>query len=200
MRTEGDRRTLDVMTPDDVLDFWFGQPKEKWFAKDAAFDALLRERFGGALEDAARGDLDGWKATPRGRVALVVLLDQLSRNIFRGTPRSFAQDSKALALALEGLDNGDAAKLAPLERYFLVMPLMHAEDMAMQRRCITELEKLRAEAPSDLEKLFDDAIRYGGMHAAIIERFGRFPHRNAVLGRASTAEEEAFLREPGSSF
>lgn len=195
-------------SPDELLGLWFGPPggaplanAKLWFTKDDAFDRSLRERFEGTLEAYVRGELPAWGASPRTRLASVVLLDQLSRNMFRGTPRSFAQDPLALALAEEILASGDYAALAPVERAFILLPLMHAEDRARQRRCVAEYQKLLAGAESEeMRKFFANNVDYGERHAAIVERFGRFPHRNAVLGRTSTEEEVEFLKQPGSSF
>jgi uncharacterized protein (DUF924 family) len=194
-------------SPDDLLHLWFGKPgtsplanSKQWFMKDDAFDQLLRDQFASTLEAAVRGELDGWKSTPRGRLALIILFDQLSRNMFRGNARSFAQDGLARALVLEALESGEDRKLIHVERYFLLMPLMHAEDVAMQRRCVTEFEHLVAESADDTKGLLTAALDYAQRHAAIVERFGRFPHRNVVLGRESTAEEKEFLQQPGSSF
>lgn len=195
------------MEPDDLLHAWFGAPgapplaaAKRWFTRDDAFDAALRERFGPALEAAIAGALDGWRTTSRGRLALIVLLDQVSRNIFRGTARSFAQDPLARALALEMLAAGEDRSLSPVERYFVLMPLMHAEDMALQRRCVEGFQALLDGAPEETRGLFESAVDYAQRHAVIVERFGRFPHRNAILGRDSTPEEVEFLRQPGSSF
>ena len=193
--------------PDDVLVFWLGVPGSaplanatKWFTKDDAFDREIASRFGETLELAARGALDGWKTTPRGRLALVIVLDQFSRNVFRGQPRAFAQDARACACAEEAIAAGDEHVLAVFERYFLYMPLMHAEDLSLQRECVARFERLRDDAPPDLREYLLGGLDYARRHAEIIERFGRFPHRNAVLGRASTPEELAFLEQPGSSF
>lgn len=199
--------TTDDVTVNDVLHFWFGKPgsnplanAEAWWKKDAAFDAELTRRFGPALERAALGELDAWKATPRGRLALILLLDQMSRNIYRGTPRSFAQDPKALELALEGLTNEDERELSPVETQFLLMPLMHAENTELQHECVARFERLRDEGPQSLRAFFDNALSFARAHAVIIDRFGRFPHRNAILDRKSTAEETEFLKQPNSSF
>ena len=194
-----------MVGPEDVLAFWLGVPaslanSEKWYTKDPAFDAQIRDRFGTTIEAAARGELDGWRSTPRGRLAFVILLDQFSRNVFRGTPRSFAQDAMALATAEQALQAEDDASLSTVERNFLLMPLMHAEDMARQKRAIAEFERLLASAPPDLAAFAANGVKYAKLHAAVIERFGRFPHRNALLGRASTAEESEFLKQPGTSF
>jgi uncharacterized protein (DUF924 family) len=190
-------------SPEEILSFWLGdgsRPRDEWFRRTDAFDDGIRARFAGVVERAAKGELDAWRAHPRGRLALVILLDQFSRNIFRGTARSFAQDATALALALEGIAAGEDRGLSPLERSFLYMPLMHAEDRAMQERACAEFARLAAEAPPPLAGYLSVAAKFATAHRDIVERFGRFPHRNAVLGRCSTAEEAQFLREPGSAF
>jgi uncharacterized protein (DUF924 family) len=199
------------MSPTDVLEFWFGTPDPpgnlsdeafgRFWKKDESFDSLVRERFGAVHEQASRGDLDDWKATPRGRVALVIVLDQFSRNMFRGDARTFAQDPQALDKALAGIDAGELERLTPMQRYFLIMPLMHSEDLAIQERCVTLFDELAAQtAEAGLKKRFSSAADFARRHRDIVARFGRFPHRNAVLGRASTAEETEFLQQPGSSF
>ena len=196
-----------LASPDDLLRTWFGEPgspplasSKKWFMKDEAFDRALREQFEPTLEAAARGELASWRSTPRERVALILLFDQISRNIYRGSPRSFAQDALARALTLEMLASGEDRSLTPVERYFVLMPLMHAEDVAVQRRCVSEFEALLAGATEDVRGLLTSAVEYAKRHAVIVERFGRFPHRNAILGRESTPEEVEFLGQPGSSF
>jgi uncharacterized protein (DUF924 family) len=192
-----------VTQPGDVLSFWFGaagRPRDEWFRASHAFDAEIRARFGEALERAARGGLDDWRSTPRGRLALVVLLDQFSRNAFRGMPAAFAQDPRARALALEGIDAGEDRSLAPLERSFLYMPLVHAEDVAVQDRAVALFEELASAAPPDLAGYLESAAKFARAHRDIVARFSRFPHRNAILGRDSTAEEAEFLQQPGSSF
>ena len=180
-----------IATLDDVLAYWFAPGPERtarWFRGDAATDADVRGRFASTLESAARGELDGWTATPRGRLALIVVLDQFSRNVHRGTPRAFAQDARALALCLDGLARGDDRALAPDERAFFYLPLEHAEDAAMQARSVACFEALAAEAPGAA-----GFLDYAHEHRDVIARFGRFPHRNATLGRRSTPDEEAFL-------
>lgn len=193
--------------PEDILHFWFGGPgdpplrnSERWYKEDAAFDAECAARFGGAIEAGTKGELDEWRKTARGRLALVVLFDQLSRNVYRGTPRAFAQDALARDIALEAVAAGDERVLSPVERSFLYMPFMHAEDVGLQHRCVASFGRLAAEAPADLKKYADNGLDYAKKHEEVIERFGRFPHRNAVLGRETTKEEEAFLKTPGSSF
>jgi uncharacterized protein (DUF924 family) len=197
------------VSPDDVLAFWFsasGEPPlaktKNWWKKDDAFDREIRERFAEALERGTRGELEEWRTTPRGRLALVVLYDQLSRNMFRGTPRSFAQDGLAREIAMQALDAGDDRVLAPVEVNFLLMPFTHAEDLELQHRGQERYRALCESLPSGdpVREWLETSMKYAGMHAAIIERFGRFPHRNAILGRPSTKEEEEFLTQPGSSF
>ena len=196
---------------DEILDYWLGelQPdgtasKDKtklWWGKGEAIDAEIRERFGELVERGGAGDLDEWKATARGRLALVILLDQFSRNIYRGTGRSFSNDEKARALAIEGIERGDHEKLEPMQAYFLFMPLMHSENLDHQERCIAEFENAaRGCALAGARKALEEGAKYGRMHRDIVARFGRFPHRNELLGRDSTAEEQEFLKKPGSSF
>lgn len=199
-------------SPDDVLRFWFGEPgdpplakAELWWKKDDAFDCQIRERFQDALERGVCGELAEWETTPHGRRALIVLYDQFSRNMFRGTPRSFAQDPLARAVALAALEAGDERALPAAHAGFVLMPLMHAEDLALQHKCVDGFTRLRDE-PNDGEmdaKSLADAeasVQYAHRHKDIIQRFGRFPHRNAILGRPSTPEETEFLKQPGSSF
>ncbi|MAQ14921.1 MAG: hypothetical protein CMN30_09010 [Sandaracinus sp.] len=189
---------------DELLDFWLGPldaegfsdaaHQQRWFQKSDDFDRELEERFGALHRAAAAGELDEWRKTPRGRLALIVLLDQLSRNLHRDTPGMFAQDPEALALAKEALALGDEATLAPQERYFLYMPFMHSEDPSDQEKCVALFEAAQARYPGNFDP------KWAVAHRDIVVRFGRFPHRNAILGRESTAEERAFLEEPGSSF
>jgi uncharacterized protein (DUF924 family) len=181
-----------------LRDFWFGAtdaPRDAWFRKDPAFDMQIRERFGAHVEQALAGAFDGLDALPADALARVLLLDQFTRNIFRDTPRAFAGDAQALALARTMVARGDDERLSPLRRVFVYLPFEHAEDAAAQRESLRLFGALAARHPA--LGSFDD---YARRHAVVIERFGRFPHRNAILGRASTAEELAFLREPGSSF
>lgn len=193
---------------DTLLQVWFGDPEQplavsaQWFKKNEEFDRRLREQFEATLDAGVRGELESWTASPRGRLALVILFDQFSRNIFRGTARSFAQDHLAQKLAVEALAKNEEQSLTPVERYFLLMPLMHAENVEYQRRCVGEFERLVAETPEPkaIHDLVATALDYAKRHAVIVERFGRFPHRNAMLGRESTPEETEFLKEPGSSF
>jgi uncharacterized protein (DUF924 family) len=182
-----------------VLDFWFGaEPgvaRAEWFRKDAAFDADIRERFGAAVEAALQGAHRDWDATPEGALARVLLLDQFTRNAFRGTPRAFAGDALALDAARAMRARGDDRALAPLQRVFAYLPFEHAEDAGAQRESVQLFEALAREDPSA-----EGYADYARRHAVVIERFGRFPHRNAVLGRASSSAESAYLSEPGSGF
>ena len=185
---------------DDVLEFWFGPDpdplaeRDCWFRKDAGFDAEVRERFGEAIEAALAGDFRSWTATPRGALARVLLLDQFTRNAYRGTPRAFAGDPQALATATEAIAAAFDRALRPVERWFLYMPFEHAEDTLAQQRSVSLFRDLADETG------LTDPVDWAERHARVIERFGRFPHRNDILGRPSTPEEVAFLREPGSRF
>lgn len=197
-----------MTTPDDVLTFWYGDDDAdplantpQWFKKDDAFDETIRRRFADTLEAAVLGEHEDWKATARGRLGYIILLDQFSRNIYRGTPRAFAQDPIALGACREGIAAGDDAGLSIVERWFFYMPLMHAEDRQAQQESVERFAQLAAEAEATpLADAMASAYDYAVAHRDIIERFGRYPHRNSILGRASTPEEAAFLEQPGSSF
>jgi len=174
-----------------VLDFWFAEcGPEQWFKKDAALDATIAKRFGELYGQACAGALDHWTATPLGALALIVLIDQFSRNLNRDSPDAFDQNARACALVARALEAGFDRDMTPQQRKFLYMPLMHSEELADQDRCVALMRE------AGLDEAHDFAVR----HRGIVARFGRFPHRNAVLGRPSTAEEEAFLNQPGSSF
>ena len=192
------------MKAQDVLDFWFGapgsaahgQPQRAWFVKNDDFDATIRARFGAAIDAALAGGLREWDDEgPQGVLARILVLDQFTRNAHRDTPRSFEGDALALAAARQLVDSGADKALAPLQRAFVYMPFEHAEDAYMQERAVELFSVLAAEYPG-----FDDMLDYAHRHRGVIARFGRFPHRNAILGRASTPEEAAFLRQPGSRF
>nr|WP_315205401.1 DUF924 family protein [uncultured Albidiferax sp.] len=179
------------MHAQDILTFWFTElTPQQHFAKDAALDDRIRQRFAATLEAAARCELFAWRATPEGRLAEILVLDQFSRNLYRDTPQAFAQDPLALALAQELVANGLDASLTPTQRTFAYMPYMHSESRAIHAQSIALFTQL------GIERQLDFALR----HQAIVERFGRYPHRNAVLGRSSSADEVAFLGQPGSSF
>lgn len=188
-----------------VLGDWFGPlgpdgaPAEakqrRWFQGGAELDAELRVRFGAEVEAALAGQREAWAATPRGRLALVVLLDQFPRNIYRGTARAFAGDAGALRHAQAAVDAGEDTRLAPIERQFLYLPFEHAEDPAQQARSVALFGRLASQATPTLRESLEEALDYARRHQVAIERFGRFPARNAALGRASTPEEQAFLAE-----
>ena len=186
----------------DILDFWFGppaspqrgRPRQEWFRKNADFDAQIRGRFLDEHEAALAGMRGNWEATPHAALALVIALDQFARNMFRDSPRAFAADQAALAVARRMVGVGFDRLLRPIERCFAYLPFEHSEDLAAQRRSLALFEGLRFS--SDCGGNIDYAYR----HYEIIARFGRFPHRNAVLARTSTPEETEFLRQPGSGF
>ncbi|MFM0057823.1 DUF924 domain-containing protein [Paraburkholderia phytofirmans] len=187
----------------EVLDCWFGLPgapeydteRKIWFSRNAAYDAMLRERFGALIDAARESMLDSWTQTPLGALALVIVLDQFSRNCHRNTARAFAADQKALRIAQQMIASG-ADRLLPTahHRAFAYLPFEHDETLESQHESLRLFTQLKAEPGG--KSYYRSAVR----HAEIIERFGRFPHRNAPLGRTSTAEEIAFLRTPGSSF
>ena len=179
------------MHPQPILAFWFEKltPKQH-FAKDAALDEAIRTRFGATLEAAAQCELFGWRSTPEGRLAEIIVLDQFSRNVYRDTPRAFAQDALALVLAQELVTSTQDRSLTVAQRIFAYMPYMHSESALVHTQAVALFRQLGIQ----------DNLNFELRHKAIIDRFGRFPHRNAILGRGSTTEELAFLQEPGSSF
>jgi len=182
----------------EILDFWFGPPphaaRAEWFRKDPAFDAAIAARFGADVEAALLGAFRDWHSDARPALARVLLLDQFTRNVFRDTPRAFAGDDEALAVASAVVDAGLDRALDAFERWFLYLPFEHAESATMQQRSL-ELFKRLADDTGDRSPL-----EWAEKHAVIVRRFGRYPHRNAILGRVSTPEEIAFLQEPGSRF
>ncbi len=197
---------------EDVLEFWFGAAANDpalaaarqafWFGAAASeeVDSVVRQRFGPALAAAVRGDFDAWLQAPRSALALVVLLDQFPRNIARGTANAFAHDARALRVAKEAVARGHLEKLAPLERAFLILPFEHSESVEDQREAVRLSAEIALTAPAEWRPLLEQYLKYAKQHLALIERFGRFPHRNHVLGRAPTAEEEAYLAEGGTTF
>jgi uncharacterized protein (DUF924 family) len=199
-----------VATPEDVLDFWFGQPgpaadvaarqRALWFGKSVANDQLVTERFAGTLIAAGAGQLDHWTHSPRNQLALIVVLDQFPHHIHRNHGQSFAYDAQSLALAQAMIHNGDAARVAPIERVFVYLPLEHAESLALQDESVALYTQLAADASAAERPLFHGFLDYAQQHRDVVARFGRFPHRNALLGRPSTPEEIAFLQQPGSRF
>lgn len=188
-------------TAQDVLDFWFAEAGTvHWFAADAAFDAQIRARFGAAVVAAANGRLDDWADTPSGWLALLILLDQFPRNLYRHDPRAWAADVSAQRVALSGLARSDDRQLPAVQRVFAYLPLEHAEDSALQQRSVELFEALCAEVPTEQRKQFEEFLDYARRHREVIARFGRFPHRNATLGRVSTPEEMLYLAQPGAGF
>jgi uncharacterized protein (DUF924 family) len=189
--------------PEDVLAFWFPtgldadedthrRQFEGWFRGGA--DRAILERYGPLLDAASRGELDAWADAPRSRLALIIVLDQFSRTAYRDTVRAFAQDGKAVGLAINGLERGDYAQLATVwEKTFFVLPLAHSEQIALHERCVLQCEALVDEAPEHLRKLYAFSASQARGHRDVIARFGRHPHRNAVLGRTSTEDELAYL-------
>lgn len=199
------------MGPQDVLDFWFAgvdgdapPPPHRmalWFGANPTLDAEVRARFGAAWDDAVAGRLSAWAAAgPLGRLALILVLDQLSRNIHRGRAEAFAGDALARALAVEAIDAGEHLLVPPLYRLFFILPLEHHEDMASQERALALTEALAADAPPALQKDAQGWVQFAVRHVELVRRFGRFPHRNAVLGREPTPEELAYLAGGGETF
>lgn len=190
------------MSAAEVLAFWFGPaplaPRREWFVKSAEFDALIGRRFGTLVDAALAGPL-GWGGDAQAQLAELILLDQFTRNLFRGQARAFAGDARALALALSLLESGGHLTLHPLQRWFAYMPLEHAEDLALQERCVALFEALVDDADEHAEAL-KGALDYARKHRDVIRRHGRFPRRNVALGRSSTAAEEAYVAQPGSGF
>ena len=206
--------TTSPATPRDVLDFWLGDgltqgwPTQdlgkRWFGGGAALDEEIKTRFGArvmqALDGALSCELNDWVDTsstpatsPLGRLALIILLDQFTRNVFRGSGQAFAGDALAQQLVLQTLADGADLQLPWVGRVFMYMPLMHAENLALQNECVTRFEQLAADAPPDLNERLRGNLDFARQHRAIIEQFGRFPYRNVALGRASTPEEQVFL-------
>ncbi len=200
----------NTITPDTVLDFWFGsaggdtaiaQAQQKlWWSKNENVGADIRGRFGDLVETAASGKLDRWAQDAHGRLALILLFDQFPRNMYRDTARAFAYDPLACKLALAGIAVDADRTLRAIERVFFYLPLEHAESPELQERCVALFTALAAGVPDTDRKTFTGYVDYAVRHRDVIHRFGRFPHRNQILGRVSISEETAFLKQPGSSF
>ncbi|MDQ6680994.1 MAG: DUF924 domain-containing protein [Pseudomonadota bacterium] len=186
-----------------VLDFWFSAPgvtthsvdRPEWFRKDAAFDASIRDSFGALIEQALRSELASWDAAPESALAQIILLDQFTRNAFRDTPRAFAGDPRALEAARAAVGSHQDEALEAVQRAFIYLPFEHAEGIAMQAESVRLYTRLAVSGPGH-----ESALDFAQRHYTVIERFGRFPHRNRILGRHSTAEELEFLKQPGSGF
>lgn len=193
-----------------VLAYWFGSAGDDgavaarqahlWWGRDPADDAEIRRRYAPLVAAAGRGDLEAWKASAQGRLALILLMDQFSRSIHRDRPEAFALDNLAQEVCRAGLAVGADRALRAIERVFFYLPLEHAESLALQDESVVRFRTLRETAAPAASAVFDDYLQYALRHRDVIARFGRFPHRNRILGRASTAAELAFLAEPGSSF
>lgn len=202
---EEDERRVEA-----ILHEWFGElqddgtcPPERrarWWKKSVAFDEHLRSSHGDDVESALAGECDGWASSPRGALALVLLLDQLTRNLFRGTARMYAGDAKAMKIVSRAIEDGFDAQVPPAYVPFLYMPLMHIEDLAVQNRCVSLFEALAARCAPALAAHTANDLKAARVHRNIIARFGRFPHRNPILGREPTDEERAFLDAGGPSF
>jgi len=189
--------------PDNIIEFWFDRPlneagtatyRKVWFRKNADFDQAMNQQFAEVYAAAVAGHLDRWQITPIGTLALILLLDQFPRNMFRDKPDAFATDVKALELANSAIAQGFDQQLPPIQRWFVYLPFMHSESLNDQQRSVELFETLRSHP--DIASAYDYALK----HREVIQQFGRFPHRNAILGRTSTPEELEFLKQPGSSF
>jgi uncharacterized protein (DUF924 family) len=199
-----------VADAEDVLDFWFADAETGpeaiarrnriWFQGGAPFDGECTKRFAATLEAASNGELDNWLESPRPRLALIVLLDQFSRNVYRGTAAAYRQDARALAACTEGIEKGHDRQLSPIERSFFYLPMEHAEDRRIQELSVQHFEALAVEAPEELRAQLLANAGYARQHRDIVEKFGRFPHRNAVLGRQCTADENAYLADDAPRF
>jgi uncharacterized protein (DUF924 family) len=189
-------------TPEEILDFWFGREgeegygefREAWFLKDPSFDREVRNRFEAVYEEAAAGALEAWKEEARSCLALIVVLDQFPRNMFRGDARTYAADGLALAMARHAVEQAYDRELPPFQRLFVYLPFEHSENLDDQRLSVELFRKLAEETGSE------DLLVYAVRHFEIVDRFGRFPHRNEIVGRRTTPEEAEFLSGPDSSF
>lgn len=197
-------------TANDILDYWFGDAlsgaealaaqARRWFGADPAHDAELRARFGDLVELAGHGGLDHWRQAPESALALVLLLDQLPRNLYRGSGHAFSFDSRALSVTRHALDQGFDTAVHPVQAVFFYLPLEHAEDFALQDESVACFEALLAETPAFAEPFLRGTLHYAYEHRELIHRFGRFPHRNALLGRLSSPDELDYLNGGSTSF
>jgi uncharacterized protein (DUF924 family) len=198
------------MAIETILEFWFGEDTDDsvvaknksalWWSKHPDVDAEMRQRFESFVHRAAAGELSDWQSSPRGRLALILLTDQFPRNIYRDSPRAFAHDRQALAWCIDGIDQDVDLQLRPIERVFVYLPLEHAESLEHQDRSVKLFRRLLDEVGAGQKKNFEEYLDFAVRHRDIIARFGRFPHRNKILGREPTSDELAFLATPGSSF
>ena len=193
-----------------VLAYWLGnvppsnegalEKRALWFTKSDAVDREIAHQFGDHVEEAKAGELDHWAQTAEGTLALLIVLDQFTRNIWRGKPESFSGDEKALALAKLALSEGRDAQVASVARMFFYLPLEHAEDMACQNASVAAFAQLAARSDAASHAFFNDTLDYARRHREVVAQFGRFPHRNPMLGRSSTPEELHYLAQPGAGF
>lgn len=195
----------DNVKIEEILNFWFGHveetivPSEKrariWFGEGTDIDNEIKSHFTTSLEKAIAGEYSGWAKTPRGRLALIILLDQFSRHVYRNTPKAYEQDEAALSICMEGLSEEDDHELSLIERVFYYFPLLHSEQLAYQEQSIRAYQNLSEIAFSETRVIYDSFLKFANHHYALIQRFGRFPQRNTVLGRTSTLEERAYIEE-----
>ncbi|MDX1402942.1 MAG: DUF924 family protein [Woeseiaceae bacterium] len=200
----------DQVRIDEILTFWFREQSlsapqidarmDIWFGDDPNFDAEIKKEFADDVEQASAGDLDHWAHESRGRLALILLLDQFRRNIFRGTPDAFKKDKAALKLCVEGATAKMDQKLSPIEKVFFYMPLQHSESLKVQRKSCEIFRHLAKTASPTYKETFETSAQFAELHADIVERFGRFPHRNKILGRKNTPEEEEYLAGDAPAF
>jgi len=193
-----------------ILEYWFAGTRRDasqidgrmgfWFGNDASADRQIRERFGEAVAQASRGELDAWAEQPRGRLALIVLLDQFRRNLYRGQPQAFELDHQVLRLSLLGMEAGHDRPLEPVERAFFYMPMQHSESLKVQEFSVQCFKRLAAAVEPSMQATFASFAQFAELHRDIVLRFGRFPHRNAILGRRSTPAEEAYLADDAPDF
>jgi uncharacterized protein (DUF924 family) len=203
-------RNSDVETSSSIHDFWFGREKDDllvarnqsalWWSKNEAIDLEITQRFESTLLASASRELDAWSERPEGLLALILLVDQFPRNMYRGTPRSFAFDALARKWCQLGLSRGAFDGLRPIERVFCYLPLEHSESLEDQLQSVHFYQLLRDDVPAEQREPFEFNLEFAKKHYEIVKRFGRFPHRNEILQRPSTQEEIAFLQQPGSSF
>jgi len=206
----GSRSEALTATANTIVDLWFGDDLEspravsersgQWFASDPTFDELIRSRFETLPDQALNGDFAEWARTPFSTLALVLILDQFPRNLYRGPSRSFAYDSAAVNISREAIAHSLDHELHPLHAVFLYLPLEHSEDQNLQNQCVSLFRQLVERAPSLLTDQFSSFLGYAERHHAVIKQFGRFPHRNSILGRISTPEELEFLHSGGDTF
>ncbi len=195
-------RAMTTILIDSILQFWFGDLKagqvdpaiqKRWFKKDSAFDQAIKDQFAAPMQVAAEGGYNSWQAQASGSLALLILLDQFPRNVYRESPQAWATDPKAQQITLTAIKSQQDQELWPIQRVFLYMPLMHAEDRLMQQNCVDLFAQMVQDSADQSPNPYQNNLDFAKAHADIIERFGRFPHRNIILGRETTAAESRFL-------